>query len=84
MVLEECECGHREHGVVMKTMPRASLEMVEPEFLLHLLVRLLTRPSRFDRRRESFESRFGGMTCQIVCDLTTSTPFRNEPRRFAW
>src|SRR5262249_33923481 len=44
-VLEEGEGDHREQGVMMQAVPRSAFEVVEPEFFLHLLVRLLARPA---------------------------------------
>jgi hypothetical protein len=42
--------GHQDHeGVVVQPMPRPALEVVEPEFFLPLLVRLLADPARLDR-----------------------------------
>jgi hypothetical protein len=32
----------------MQAMPRSSLEVIEPEFFLQLLVRLLTDPARLN------------------------------------
>jgi hypothetical protein len=40
-MLEEGERDHREQGVVMKAVPRTAFEVVEPEFLFELLMRLL-------------------------------------------
>ena len=48
-MLEECISDHGHERVAMKTMPRPSLEVVEAELLLQLLVDLLTDPSRLDR-----------------------------------
>ena len=45
-MLEECISDHGHERMTMKTMPRPSLEVVEPELLLQLLVNLLTDPSR--------------------------------------
>lgn len=45
--LQECEGNHGEQSEVVKA--RAALEMVEAEFLLHLLVSLLARPPSLDR-----------------------------------
>src|SRR5256886_17655333 len=47
-VLEECISDHGHERMTMKTMPRPSLEVVEAELLLQLLMGLLTDPSRLD------------------------------------
>ena len=48
-VLQE---GVRDHGhecVTMKALPRSSLEVIKPEFLFQLLMRLFADPSSLDR-----------------------------------
>jgi len=42
---QEPERQHHQAGVVMKAPPRAALEVVQAQFLLHLLVALLDRPA---------------------------------------
>ena len=54
-VLQEGEGDHGECGMVMQAVPRAALEVIEAEFLFHLLVRLLACPARFDACSEHFE-----------------------------
>jgi hypothetical protein len=49
-MLEERKCDHTQHGVVVQPVPRTSLEVVEAEFLLHLLMHLFARPTSFDAR----------------------------------
>ena len=48
VVLEEGEGEHHHQGVPMKPVPGTALEVVEAEFLLHLLMRLLADPARLD------------------------------------
>lgn len=50
-MLEEGVSNHRHEGVTMETLPGSSLEVVEAEFLLQLLMRLLANPSRLDGGR---------------------------------
>jgi hypothetical protein len=46
----EVGAGHARHQrVAVQSGPGAALEVVEAEFLLHLLVSLLARPARLDR-----------------------------------
>lgn len=47
-MLQERKGDHAEECVVVKTSPAAALEVIEPELLLHLLVRLLADPARLD------------------------------------
>jgi hypothetical protein len=49
------EVGKRDAGherVSVQAGPGSPLEIVEPEFLLELLVRLLADPARLDRRSQ--------------------------------
>src|SRR3981081_4187311 len=50
---EEPVRQHHQAGVVMETAPRPALEMIQPEFFLHLLIALFHRPTALpqpDRR----------------------------------
>lgn len=47
-MLEEGEADHGQQRVVMEPAPGAPLEVVEPQFFLELLVRLLSGPARPD------------------------------------
>ena len=49
-MLEERISNHRHQGMTMKAVPRPSLEVIETEFLLQLLMGLLANPSCLDRR----------------------------------
>lgn len=51
-MLEECERDHREQRVVVQPESRTALEVIEPEFVLQLLVRLLTAPAGLNRPEE--------------------------------
>ena len=44
-MLEEGVGDHRHKGMTVKALPGSPLEVVEAEFLLHLLMRLLANPS---------------------------------------
>ena len=48
-MLEERVSNHRHQRMTMKAVPRPSLEVVETEFLLQLLMGLLANPSCLDR-----------------------------------
>jgi hypothetical protein len=56
-MLEECVSNHCHQRVTMKAVPRPSLEVVETEFLLQLLVSLFTDPSCLDRRSQAAQGR---------------------------
>lgn len=51
-MLEEGEGDHGHQGVAVQAAPRAAFEVAEAEFLLHLLVGLLTDPAHLKRRRQ--------------------------------
>jgi len=52
-MLEERVSNHRHQRMTMKAVPRPSLEVVETEFLLQLLMGLLANPSCLDRRGQA-------------------------------
>ena len=47
---------HGHQGVSMEPVPRSAFEMVEPEFFLQLLVRLLADPPGLDRGGKRLEA----------------------------
>jgi len=53
--------------------------VVEPEFFLELLVRLLADPSRLDGRCERFEGDVGWQVRQIVFLLSAHAPLTHQP-----
>jgi hypothetical protein len=59
-VLEEGKADERQQRVVVQAAPGAPLEVVEPEFFLQLLVRLLAAPAR--RRTPAAGSGMGVVT----------------------
>ena len=52
-MLEECVSNHCHQRVTMMAVPRPSLEVVEPEFLLQLLMSLFADLSCLDRRSQT-------------------------------
>jgi len=48
-MLEESVSDHCHKRVTMKASPGSSLEVIETDFLLQLLMSLLADPSRLDR-----------------------------------
>ena len=51
-VLEKAKGDHGHERVAMQADPRTALEVVEAEFLLHLLVALFADPARLDSGRQ--------------------------------
>lgn len=48
-VLEERVSDHGHERMSMEALPGSSFEVIEPEFLLQLLMGLFANPPRFDR-----------------------------------
>jgi hypothetical protein len=64
-----CDAAHQR--VSVQAGPGPSLEMSEAEFLLELLVCLLTDPARLDGGRQRPQRRVHRPVAQIVFPLTT-------------
>ncbi len=82
-MLEEGVGDHGHECVAVEAVPRPALEVVETEFFLHLLVRLLADPSRLDGRREGEEIGLGGQVREIVLPLAGGAVLADDPRLFA-
>ena len=65
-MLEECVSNHRHQRMTMKAVPRSSLEVIETEFLLQLLMSLLADPSCLDRRSQAAQVHPSGQVGKIV------------------
>src|SRR5260370_7957234 len=83
-MVKEGVSDHGHQGVAMKASPRSALEMIEAEFFLELLVRLLAGPAGLDRRGEGFEIGVGGEVGKIIFLLSGRAPLADEPDLFAW
>src|ERR1700752_3658340 len=76
------EVGERDAGherVSVQAGPGSPLEVVEPEFLLELLMRLLADPARLDRRGQTSQRGAGREIAEIVFALAAAAPFPDEP-----
>src|SRR5580704_12585329 len=78
-MLKECISDHGHERMTMKTMPRPSLEVVEAELLLQLLVDLFTDPSRLDRGSQAAQIHPGGQVGKIVFLLSRHALLADEP-----
>ena len=78
-MLEECISDHGHERMTMKTMPRPSLEVVEAELLLQLLMGLLTDPSRLDCGSQAGQIHPGGQVGKIVFLLSGHAVLADEP-----
>ena len=77
-MLEERERDHGHERVPTQSSPGAAFEVVEAEFLLQSLMRLLADPARLDRRREGLQVRVGR---PIVADAARQEVGRGVGRR---
>ena len=82
-MLEKGVSDHRHQGVAVKPLPGSSLEVVETQFLFHLLVRLLANPSRFDDRRQPAQFRFGRQVGEIVLRFPADAALADQPDLFS-
>jgi len=80
-MLEEGESEHHHQGVPMNPGPGAALEVVEAEFLLHLLMRLLADPARLDDFGQALQGGVGGQVGEVVLAFAGRAVFANEPSR---
>src|ERR1019366_10507773 len=68
----------------MQATPGTSLEVIEAEFFLHLLVRLLARPARVERCGDGFERGIGRVVGQVVLGLAVRSALADQPHLIAW
>ena len=59
-MLQEQVCDQRHQRMPVQSAPRAALEVIEAEFFLELLMRLLADPARLDQGREPLQRVSGG------------------------
>ena len=83
-MLEECVSNHRHQRMTMKAVPRSSLEVIETEFLLQLLVSLLADPSCLDRRSQAAQVHPSGQVGKIVFLLPGCAVLADKPSFVAW
>ena len=69
----------RRQRVPVQPGPGAALEVVEAEFLLHLLVGLLAYPARLDRAGQGAPRRAGRQVREVVLALARGAPLAHEP-----
>ena len=83
-MLEECVSNHRHQRMTMKAVPRSSLEVIETEFLLQLLMSLLADPSCLDRCSQAAQVHPSGQVGKIVFLLPGCAVLADEPSFVAW
>jgi hypothetical protein len=83
-MLQEGVGDHGHQRVTMKTLPGSSLEVIKPEFLFQLLMRLFANPSCLDGSGECAQIRRGGQAGEIVFLLPGGALLTDEPGFVAW
>ena len=83
-MLEECVSNHCHQRVTMKAVPRPSLEVIEAEFFLQLLMGLFANPSGLDRRSQAAQVHLGRQVGKIIFLLPGCAVLADEPRFVAW
>ena len=78
-VLQEGEGEPAQERVVVQPAPGAALEVVEPQLLLELLVRLLAHPARLDGRRQLLEGRVRREVGEVVLALARGPALADQP-----
>ena len=78
-MLEEGVSNHCHERVTVKAVPRSSLEVIETEFFLQLLMRLFANPAGLDGGCQAAQVRANGQVCEIVFLLSRDTLFADEP-----
>ena len=78
-MLEEGVSDHRHERVTMEALPGSALEVIETEFFLQLLVRLLANPSRLDGGRQGAQIPLRRQVGEIVFLLSRHPVFADEP-----
>ena len=78
-MLKEGIGDHCHEGVTVEAMPGSSLEVIETEFFLQLLMRLLADPPRLDGAGERLEARAGGQVREVIFALSAGATFADQP-----
>jgi hypothetical protein len=69
---------------MVQSLPTAPFEVIEPEFLFHLLVPLFAAPPSLDPGGENWQRRICRQVAQVVFVLARASPFPNKPHFVAW
>lgn len=66
-MLEKGKGNHRHECMMVQAPPTATLEVIEADLLLHLLVHLLADPAALDQRRQALQRDILRMVAHPVC-----------------
>jgi hypothetical protein len=83
-MLEKGVSDHRHKRMTVKALPESSLEVIETELFLQLLVSLLANPSRLDGRRQGQQVGLRRQVGEIVFLLSRHPVFADEPSLVPW
>src|SRR5262245_59604138 len=78
-ILQESVGDHRHERMTMEALPGSTLEVIETEFFLQLLVSLLANPSRLDGGRKRAQVSRRRQVGEIVFLLSRHPVFADEP-----
>jgi hypothetical protein len=82
-MLENGEGDHRHERAMVQASPAPVLEVVEPEFLLHLLVRLFAYPAALDQRRQVLQRDIVSVIARGALALAGHAALAQQPDIFA-
>ena len=83
-MLKKSVRDQREQAMMVQAAPRTPLVVIQPQLLLHLLMRLLARPARLDRSGQPAPGRGDGMIRQVVSAFSLLPFLADQPDAFAW
>ena len=82
-ILEEGISDHRHERMTMKALPGSAFEVIETEFFLQLLMRLLANPSRLDGGGQGAQVDLCRQIGEVVFLLSRYPVFADEPALLA-
>lgn len=68
--------------MAMKSGPGSPFEVIQPQFLLELLMRLFADPARLDRAGESLDRSVAGQIGEIIFSLAIRAMLTHQPDFF--
>src|SRR5512135_1801729 len=78
-MLQEGEGELAEKRMVVQAAPASTLEMIEPQFVLHRLVHLLADPARLNQGRQPLKRHVGGEVGQVIFSLAARAMLADQP-----
>jgi hypothetical protein len=79
-ILEKSKRHHRHQHVMVQALPAPALKVIKPEFLLHLLMRLLAHPACFDGGGQALQRDILGVVGEVVLSLARDPALAHQPR----